>query len=361
MNIIKKNILEKIKKSSGGIPLNKFIEICLFGKNGYYKNSLPIGQKGDFVTAPEISQLFGEILGIYIYSFWNRYFKCKFNLVELGPGNGTLVSDMLRITKKFNSFIDSIDLNLIEINNELIKLQKKNIFKSSININNVHWSDNFDNIKHQPSIIIANEFFDCFAIKQFIKINQQWYEKKINFNKKDNRLFIHNATLNKNNLIKKLNKLYHSSNNQIIEISDARKKYFNKICNFIKKNSGIVILFDYGYIFPINYSTLQSVSLNRKSNILDNPGKQDITSFVNFQDLVEIAKKYHLNIYGPVTQQEFLLNNGITERKNKIINNLSIKEKKVINKGYECLVSPDQMGNLFKCLIVSKYKVSNEK
>ena len=102
MNKLKKKIVKKIYQKSGSIPLDEFIDICLFDKNGYYKKKYPIGKSADYTTAPEISQLFGEILGIYIYNFWKNYLNCDFNLVELGPGKGTLLDDILRICKHFN-------------------------------------------------------------------------------------------------------------------------------------------------------------------------------------------------------------------------------------------------------------------
>ena len=125
MNIIHKKLIDHINQNPEGISLDQFIEICLFEKNGYYRNNQPIGKNADFITAPEISQLFGEILGLYIYDLWYKHFQCKLNLVELGPGKGTLIADILRINKNFKLFLNSINLNLIEINKELIKLQKK--------------------------------------------------------------------------------------------------------------------------------------------------------------------------------------------------------------------------------------------
>ena len=362
MNLIKKKLINYINQNPEGIALDQFIEICLFKKNGYYKNKQPIGKSADFTTSPEISQLFGEVLGLYIYNFWYKHLQCKFNLIELGPGKGTLLNDIFRINKNFKSFLDSINLNLIEINKELIKIQKKNFSGLTINFNKIRWSEKFNSIEHLPSIIFANEFFDCLAIKQFIKINEKWYEKKVNFNKKENRFFIHNTILKNNSLSKKLDKIANQhkyGENEIIEISNSREKYFKKICNFIKTNSGVVIVIDYGYLQPVNYSTLQSVKLHHATNILDNPGNQDITSFVNFHNLLDIAKKNNLYTYGPVTQQEFLKNNGIEERKNKILFKASEKQKKMIEKEYERLITHDQMGTNFKFLVVSTYNFLN--
>ena len=363
MNIINKKLIHYIKQSPEGISLDQFIEICLFDKDGYYKRSQPIGKSADFTTAPEISQLFGEILGLYIYDLWQKHIKCKFNLIELGPGKGTLLADILRINKKFKLFLNSINLNLIEINKELIKLQKIILSNTQINFNKIHWSNNFDSIKHKPSIIFANEFFDCFAVQQFIKINQIWHEKKINFNKNENRFFIHNIIIKNISLSKKLDELVERNGyneNQVIETSNTRKKYFNKICNFIRKNSGVIIVIDYGYLPPINYSTLQSVKFHRRTNILEDPGNQDITSLVNFQDLLEIAKGNNLNIYGPISQQAFLKKYGIEDRKKKILMKASKQQKDIIEKGYETLIAQDQMGDIFKFLIISTYKFDDK-
>ena len=125
MSIIKKKLIDKINKYQDGIPLDQYIQICLFDEKGYYNQYQPIGQTADFTTSPEISQLFGEILGLYIYNLWINNFNCDFNLVELGPGKGTLMSDILRINNNFKAFINTINLNLIELNKKQITLQKK--------------------------------------------------------------------------------------------------------------------------------------------------------------------------------------------------------------------------------------------
>ena len=359
MNIIKRKIINQIS-TSNNIALDKFIDICLFSQDGYYKKAEPIGKKGDFTTSPEISQLFGEILGIYIYNFWKEKINTNFNLIELGPGRGTLISDILRITRSFDKFHNSVKINLIEINKKLIKLQKKNLEKINFNLKKIIWHDSFNTINSKPSIIFANEFFDCFPIKQFIKTNYLWNEKKVNFNKKEERLFIYNTIINDASLISKLDNYaikYNYKDDQIIEISPKREIYFDKICKFIKKNSGIIIIFDYGYNFPNHLSTIQSINNHNYTHILDNPGKQDITSFINFINFKEICKKNKMNYFKIFSQKNFLIQNGIIERKNKIIKNSTNIERKNIEEGFQRLVSNYQMGSLFKCLVVSDKKI----
>ena len=123
--MIKIKIIDEIQKKNKGISLDKFIDICLFDKEGYYKIANPLGKSGDFTTSPEISQLFGEILGLYIYCLWQDKYKGELNLIELGPGNGTLLVDILRITKPFFNFHNFLNIHLIEKNNHLIHKQKK--------------------------------------------------------------------------------------------------------------------------------------------------------------------------------------------------------------------------------------------
>ena len=182
--MIKNKIIDEIQKRNCGISLEKFIDICLFDNEGYYEISNPLGKSGDFITSPEISQLFGEILGLYIHSLWHNKYKEKFNLIELGPGNGTLLIDILRITKPLVNFHNFLNIHLIEKNKYLINKQKKNFRLNRFENINLKWHDDFINIDQRPSIIYANEFFDCLPIRQFIKKNNSWYEKIVNYNQK---------------------------------------------------------------------------------------------------------------------------------------------------------------------------------
>ena len=348
--MIKKKIIEEIVKSKIGISLENFINICLYDENGYYNKLKFFGKSGDFTTAPEISQLFGEVLGVYIYFIWQQKYNSNFNLIELGSGNGTLLVDMLRITRKFNNFHKNININIIEINKHLIDKQKKKLHSSSFKNVNFHWHKNFEKIKLLPSIIIANEFFDCFPIRQFQNIEGNWFEKFITYNK-NNGIFSYKKILVKNKMI--LNKLIKYKEENFIEISEQRKKYFSKICSFLNKAKGTLIAIDYGYFNLPNKSTIQTVYNNKHSNLFDNLGKQDITSLVNFKEFIDIANKFDLKVDIFTTQKDFLIQNGILERKNIIIDKCEKKQKDDIESGLERLINKQYMGNIFKFLILS--------
>ena len=178
--MIEKKIFDLIQNNKKPISLEKFIDICLFSKEGYYLNANPLGKKGDFTTSSEVSQLFGEIIGLFILNYWQKNINEKFNFIELGPGKGTLLIDILRITKSFTNFHNKMDIHLIEKNNHLRIIQKNNFSFNNFNKINIRWHENFIINNKKPLIIIANEFFDCFPIRQFKKINEKWNELKVN-------------------------------------------------------------------------------------------------------------------------------------------------------------------------------------
>ena len=357
--MIKNELIKQIKKDNKGISLEKFIDISLFNKNGYYIQSNPIGKSGDFITAPEISQLFGEIIGLYIYDIWKKKFNNKINLIEIGPGKGTLILDILRITKKFSYFHKCINLNLIEINKQLIDLQKKNLSNSIFKNKKISWHKNIEKIDDSPSIIIANEFFDCLPISQFVKNEKKWEEKRIGFNQEKKLFFFKNYKID-NKRSNKIDKILNNNNHKILEVSKKREDYFDKLCKYIKRNKGVLIIFDYGYEKQLNYSTLQCVKNNKKVHLFDDPGNQDITSLVDFNSFTELTKKNNLNINFFSYQKDFLISNGIIERKNIILEKCDANQKYIIETGLKRLIDDDKMGKLFKCLIISDKKL-NEK
>ena len=195
-----------------------------------------------------------------------------------------------------------------------------------------------------------DEILSTGGLKDEVKTTQQ--------NKSKNSIIKNNSLKNQLDKIISNNKY---NNKEFFEISTSREKYYNNICQFIRKNSGVLIIIDYGYFTPKNYPTIQSIKYHHYTKILDNPGTQDITSFVDFQKFEEIAIKNKLNFYGPSTQRDFLLKNGITERKKRIFLNANQKQKNGIEEGYSRLITKKGMGTIFKFIIVSNFKINNAK
>ncbi len=344
---IKEIIISEIAKK-GSIDVSQFMEFCLSGNNGYYIKNEVIGKKNDFITAPEISQMFGEVLGAFLINFWNENINNEFNLIELGPGTGTLIIDILRTANINKNFLNAINLTLIEKNETLIIKQKNNL--SNINFQRVNWIKELDIKKNnRPSIIYSNEFFDCFPIRQFYKKNK-WYEKYIKYNEAKKIFNFISEEVKNVDLLKNLEKFNHV---KVAEISDSRKKYFDLVCKYIKKNSGICITIDYGYKNLPNNFTLQTIYNHKKTHLFENLGNQDITAYVNFDDLIHIAYKNELKIDLFCNQKDFLIGCGLKKRKEELQKNKSGKTYKKIELDYERLINKFQMGEIFKVLVIS--------
>ena len=344
---LKKKLIKKIKEKRNALRVAEFISYLLYEKNSYYISKNPIGFRGDFITSPEISQMFGEILGIYILNYWLEKIQSEFNLIELGPGKGTLLEDILRTTKLEDSFNKSANIKLIERNKKLIKIQKNKTI--TCELKNIKWLKKFNTDSNLPSIIYSNEFFDCLPVRQFYK-NEIWYEKLIDYNKLKDVFFFKDKKVTTK---KTLNNLQKYNETGIAEISFQRESLFNNLCKHIFKNKGMIILIDYGYESPVTNFTLQSVSGHKKTHIFDNIGLQDITSLVNFGELINIANQFNLNVVSYCNQRDFLITNGIQERKEILKKNLPKTKREIIEQQFHRLTNKKSMGKDFKFFIVS--------
>ena len=336
-------IKSQIVKKNRSMRLDIFLKKALFSKDGYYTKRKPIGKIKDFITAPEISQIFGEIVGMYLYYFWKTKINSEYNLIELGPGKATLFIDIANSVSNLPGFLKKSEISFIEINHELIKLQKENTKRL---LKNIKWKKNINFKSNIPSIIYSNEFFDCFPVRQFT-YNDVWFEKYVNFNRENDSFYFENKQVNSKKLLTQLN--LHKKN-KLLEVSFERNKYFENVCKFIKKNRGIFLTVDYGYFKNNKNFTLQAVQNHKFSHVLENIGEKDISSHVNFEDLINVAKQNNLKIEECSTQREFLLKFGILERK-KIFNNSKYSKK--IDTEVDRLINNNKMGNLFKFLVIS--------
>jgi len=350
-----KILAEIVKKQNNSkiISVEKFTETCLYGKYGYYNNSNVIGKKGDFITAPEISQLFGDIVGLFILYKWKTNIKKKFNFYELGPGKGTLLIDILNITKRFTEFQKFINIYLVEKNNKLVEMQKNNLLNFKFNFKKMQWLKNFTKQNNYPNIILANEFFDCFPVRQFFKKNNIWYEKMLEIKHNESSIKFKDMKVDSIKTLMELNK---QKNSEVLEISNSREKYFDKICKHIFKLGGMIIVIDYGYNNHNMFDTLQSVRGHKKNIFLKNIFKADITHLINFNFFKQKIKKLKIDSVNITTQREFLLKMGILERAEIISKNMSFLKKTDIYLRLKRLIDKKQMGTLFKVLFATNKK-----
>jgi len=333
------------------IPIDKFIANALYDKNyGYYTTKIPFGKRGDFVTAPEISFLFTEMLALWVIALWEHLNKPKiFNIVELGPGTGQMSSTLIRVFKKFPDFFNSTNIFLYEKSESLKKLQMKKLFGQK-----VKWVKNFNNIKYGPVVFLGNEFFDAIPIKQYKKFNDTLYEKNVILENNSKIKTAFQKTDSKT--IEKLKKFNLIKNQSFIEFPKQGFKELDLITSTIKRLSGGLLLIDYGFLQQKGSDTLQSVKNHKKNMLFDNVGKADITSLVNFSLLKTYFKIKKIKTNNVVTQEFFLKKMGIINRAEILSKKMNFQEKSKIYYSLQRLLNPRQMGKLFKVIFAFKLK-----
>ncbi len=339
-------------KNSKILSTDKFFRNVLYDKKfGYYTSQMPFGKSGDFITSPKISSIFSEIIAIWILSTWETFGKPKnFNIVELGPGDGSLASVLLKSFKKFPEFDSIKNIFLLEKSPLLRKVQKKKISNKDVKwINNLNW------IKKGPVVFFGNEFFDAIPIKQFKKINNIFFEKNYTLDKNKNIKEIFSKASSAN---VKIIKSYKSLKNlKFIEFPRFGLQELKKINKKISKLGGCILMIDYGYLKPKNQNTLQSVMKHKRNSLLNNLGRADITAHVNFALLREFFWKDGLKVKDIITQKQFLERMGILERAKIISNKMKFREKSDLYLRLMRLLGSNYMGDLFK--VIMAYKLNN--
>ncbi len=349
---MKSNI--KFFKRSRSLPVDKFLINVLYdNKFGYYSSKLPFGNKGDFITSPKISFLFSEMIAVWIISTWELFGKPKnFNIVELGPGDGSLTKVLVKSFKRFPEFNSIKKIFLYEKSNFLKKIQKKNIADRSIN-----WINKFDKIKKGPVVFFGNEFFDALPIKQFKRNKNSLFEKKYTID--ENYKIKEEFTQASKNDTKILNSFKTLKKLNFIEFPKLGLQEMNKIIKKISKLRGCILMVDYGYLKSNNQNTLQSVIKHKRNSLLKNLGQADITAHVNFNLLVEFFLKKGLRVNKVITQKEFLENMGMIERAKIVAKKMKFSDQSDLYLRIKRLLSPSLMGHLFKVILAYKFNKNN--
>ena len=354
--ILKKRIL-----NFGPISISDFIlEANLNSKFGYYNNHLPFGKKNDYVTSPEVSQMFGELIALWTIDYWKKIGEPeKFNIIELGPGSGILMTDFLRVIKLYPKFIKKCNqIYLFEISPFLKKIQKKTLLKIENKIlQKIKWIKNLNDIPETPFVLIANEFFDALPIKQIQLTKIGWRERMLNYNKKksffisySNNPTILEKFLPKKKKCKKIGSIY--------EIPFNMLSFLENLFNKIKKTKSTCLIVDYVKNKKFQ-SSLKSIKNQKIISPLKEIGNSDISTHVDFDLIKEISKKFNLNNYGPITQRKFLINLGILFRAKILIKNANSGQKKKIQNSLDFLINKKKMGEIFNVISISNKKINN--
>ncbi|MDC0857595.1 SAM-dependent methyltransferase [Rickettsiales bacterium] len=326
---------------NGPISVGEFMQICLFDPDyGYYVTQDPFGNSGDFVTSPEISQCFGEIIALYCLHYCQDLPELQ--IIELGPGRGVLMQDMLRVFRKFPDFYNKITIHMVEISPRLRTMQAENLTEFELQIN--HY-DEFSQIPIKPSFIISNELLDCLPMQQFQYQKGRWLERKLNMAKELHFVLHESASC------AVVNKFLTGKNQDgdIFEFSLSSMNLIKQIAEFVTATKSRSLIIDYGYTDYNFKPTLQALKGHKYQNVFKNIGNQDLTYLVNFKMLCDSLKEQNCH-FSITAQGEFLLSLGIKERIDACKKGKNESMVHQLDMALNRLTAADQMGKLFKVL-----------
>jgi len=314
-------IKERIREH-GDITVAEYMQMCLLHPEyGYYTRRDPLGVNGDFTTAPEISQIFGELLGAWLGAQWQKQGKPAAILLELGPGRGTLMADMLRATRKIKGFHESITVHLVEASPVLKQKQWAALAGKHESIN---WHEDISTLPDAPIFFVANEFFDALPIHQYV-------------NGEERRITLKKEVLS------------FTLDGEITERSPASLAVMRQLASRVS-SGGAGLVVDYGYTGGSRGDSLQAMKQHAYASVLDVPGEADITAHVDLDALGEVAKAAGAEVHGALPQGKFLLQIGASQRLMSLCATANETQKKELMSGFERLIAHEQMGELFKVL-----------
>jgi NADH dehydrogenase [ubiquinone] 1 alpha subcomplex assembly factor 7 len=325
--------LRALIAAQGPIPVSRFMAEALYHPaRGYYMRAEPFGGGGDFVTAPEISQMFGEIIGLWCVDTWQRLGKPDpVHLIELGPGRGTLMADMLRATRKLAPFRPV----LVEVSPRLRDVQREALAE-----HRPLWVERFEDAPAGNFILVANELFDALPVRQFVRLKDGWHERMVGLDPGGGLAFVAAPDRVPIEL--------HGAEGEIAERYAAGEALAETVAARVAGSRSAALIVDYGRTGALGAS-LQAVRAHRRVDPLAAPGTADLTAHVDFTALARAAHAGGALPHGPVGQGEFLLRLGIAQRAIA----LERRGAKDVAAALERLTAPEQMGALFKVLAVT--------
>ncbi|MEP1766750.1 MAG: SAM-dependent methyltransferase [Sulfitobacter sp.] len=322
----------------GPMRLDEYMSTCLLHpKFGYYTTQSPFGTAGDFITAPEISQMFGELIGLALAQAWlDQGAPSPFTLAELGPGRGTLMADILRACAGVPNFLSAAQITLVEASPALRKEQAKTIAPHKAN-----WIDDINALPAQPTFLIANEFFDALPIRQFVREGTRWRERQVGL--QDGALAFGLGPAQAQPAL--AHRLEDTADDDLIEDCAAAAPALATICARIADHGGAALVFDYGDWRTLG-DTLQALQDHAPTDPLAAPGQADLTAHVDFEALLSACGAATASRITP--QGVFLERLGITQRAQILAKGLSGDALDAHIAAHRRLTHPEEMGNLFK-------------
>jgi len=329
-------------RQSGPMRVSDYMETCLLHPElGYYTTRDPLGTAGDFITAPEISQMFGELIGLCLAQCWlDQGSPAPFTLAELGPGRGTLMADALRATKHVPGFHTAARLTLVEAS-PVLRVSQANLLAAY----NPQWLDTATALPDQPLFLVANEFFDALPIRQFQREGKAWRERMVGLSQDELSLGLGPALL----LAALEQRLPDTRTGDIVETCTPAIHIVAQIATRIARHGGAAILVDYGD-WRSQGDTLQALKGHKTADIFATPGSADLTAHVDFEPLAQAAQTAGCAFSRLTTQADFLQRLGLAQRAHTLAKAQNPTVQATITSAQHRLTHKDEMGNLFKVL-----------
>lgn len=342
--------LARLIRATGPIPLSHYMALALgHPEHGYYVTRDPLGARGDFITAPEVSQMFGELLGLWIADCWTLQGRpSPFVLCELGPGRGTLMADALRAMRAVPDLADAAHLHLVETSPALSAAQKSRLPQAT-------WHVRFDDVPRGPLFLIANEFFDALPISQFVKTERGWCERHVGLadDGEEPRFVpvLAPVPLACDHVLPPA--MRGAPVGAIAEISPASCAIAEAIGVRIADAGGAAVVIDYGHARSGVGDTLQAMRAHKFADPFEAPGEADLTAHVDFEALADAAARGGAKAHGPVAQGAFLAQLGIAERARTLKLGATPAQATDIDAAMRRLTATEEMGSLFKALALT--------
>lgn len=341
-------IRETIQKA-GAIPVSDFMAIALgHPEHGYYRKSDPLGIAGDFITAPEISQVFGELVGLWAAVSWQQAgAPSPLRLIELGPGRGTLMADALRAAGSVAGFSAAITTHLVETSPVLRQKQRAALPDIA-----VEWHDSLADIPPGPAIFIANEFFDALPTDQYVRTADGWRERRVDIDTGgDGLVFVVSDAPPEPDVIPAA--VRETPVGSIFEYSPNRDSVARALGQRLAADGGSALIVDYGHVRPGAGDTLQAVRNHRRHDVLSDAGDADLTTHVDFAALSDAARAAGARSWGPVPQGAFLAALGAEQRTETLAAAATPDQAAALRSGLKRLIAADGMGTLFKVMALT--------
>ncbi|WP_414709619.1 class I SAM-dependent methyltransferase [Rhodopseudomonas sp.] len=334
------------------MPVWRYMELCLTHPGfGYYVSRDPLGREGDFTTAPEVSQMFGELLGLWAASVWKSIGSPQLvRLIELGPGRGTMMADALRALKVVPPLFQALHIHLIEINPVLREKQKATL----AGVENLHWHASLGEVPGGSSIILANEYFDVLPIHQMVRGERGWHERTVEIDAND-RLVFGVAPEPIPHFEQLLPPLVRAApQGAVFEWRPDAE--IMTIASRVRDEGGAALIIDYRHLRSDAGDTFQAIARHSFADPLQNPGRADVTAHVDFQALARGAQDMGARVHGPVTQGEFLKRLGVENRAVALMGKASLEISEDVASALKRLVEGGRggMGSMFKVMAVSE-------